>query len=667
MKKITFLSAALMLFLGAGAQQNPKLNLQLNRATTTVSPTLYGLMTEEINYSYEGGLYAQLIRNTSFKDMKREGRGEWQRPDRQHPAYWSLTDSAAAVALVDNQTGINSANPASLCLEVRDAAKKAGLVNEGYWGFPVRPATVYKGGIYLKSDASDASVTVSLESIDGKTVYATSKVMNIGKEWQKYTFSLTTGKKVIPTKDTRFRITANANGKYWITRVTLFPPTYNNRENGCRPDLMAMMKNMNPKFLRFPGGNYLEGNKFSERFNWKETIGNVDERPGHQSPWGYRSTDGLGLLEFMEWAEDVGAEPLLAVFAGYTLNHDFVEGEYLEPFIKDALDEIEYAIGGPETKWGAQRVKDGHPAPFNLHYVEIGNEDWFDGSGSYTQRYQQIYEAIKAKYPQLNLISTIGRGTNMANSMDKPGVKIDIIDEHYYRNSGDMYRAAFQYDKYDRKGPKVFCGEWATREGKPTTNMNAALGDAAWMTCMERNSDVVIASCYAPMLVNVNPGGMQWESDLIGYDALNAYGSPSYYAQVMFGNYLGDKVVPILAENIPQFNLPMSHQDSVRGAKPVSVPQIYYVATKDTKTGTVYLKVVNAVGTSLSLDINIAGVAKVEPKALKVQLNSAKPEDTNSIDEPTKIVPVKSKVKAGTSFAHLFAPYSITVLQLQTK
>ena len=669
MKKVTILSLALILSMGANAQQNnPKLNLQLDKATTSVSPTLYGLMTEEINYSYEGGLYAQLIRNTSFKDMKRGERRPGRPPfESQSPDHWALTDSTAAEAKVENAGGINKANSSALCLNVKDASKKSGLVNDGFWGFPVRATTLYKGGVYLKSDNPNASVTVSLESLDGKTVYASTKIQNIGKDWQKYPFTLSTGKKISATKDTRFRITADENGRYWITRVTLFPPTFNNRENGSRVDLMTMMKNMNPKFLRFPGGNYLEGNRFADRFNWKATIGDVDQRPGHQSPWGYTSTDGFGLLEFLNWSEDVGAEPLLAVFAGYTLNGDHLEGDALQPFIQDALDEIEYVTGGADTKWGAQRIKDGHPAPFNLHYVEIGNEDWFDRSGSYTQRYRQMYEAIKAKYPQLHLISTTGRGTNMAEIMNEPGVKLDIIDEHYYRGAGDMYRAAFQYDNYDRKGPKVFCGEWATREGEPTTNMNAALGDAAWMTCMERNSDVVIASCYAPIFVNVNPGGSQWQSDLMGFNALNAYGSPSYYAQVMFGNYLGDKVVPVSAENIPQFDLPMNHFDSIRGAKPSSVPELYYVATKDSKTGVVNLKVVNAVGKAQTLDINIEGADKVVSKALKVQLSSAKPEDTNSIDDPTKIIPVKSSAKVGKQFTQVFAPYSVTVLQIQTK
>lgn len=665
MKRKTFLLALALLgcTLVHAQEKSPKLVLQMDKPGVTVSPTLYGLMTEEINYSYEGGLYAQLIRNPSFKDEVR-GRGHqgWQpffAPGK--PAYWSLCDSLASDMMIDRNEGINSANNVSLCLNVKESDKATGIINDGFWGFPVRPKTTYNGSMYVKTGATDSpALTVSLESLDGKTVYASTQITGLSGEWKKYSFSFSTSDKVVPTKDTHFRIAVGSAGKYWFTRVTLFPPTYNNRPNGLRPDLMTMMRNMNPKFLRLPGGNYLEGNTFADRYDWKATIGDPDLRVGHNSPWGYRSTDGLGLLEYLEWTEDIGAEPTLAVFAGYVLNGDHLAGDYIKPFVQDALDEIEYVIGGTDTKWGAQRAKDGHPAPFKLQYVEIGNEDFFDRSGSYPGRFKQFYDAIKAKYPQLGIISTV-------DEKSLRGVKADIIDEHYYRDAASMYRNAFQYDSYNRKGPKIFCGEWATREGSPTTNMNAALGDAAWMTCMERNSDILIMASYAPMFVNVNKGGMQWESDLIGYNALNSYGSPSYYAQSMFGNYLGDKVVPVAGENIPKFELPQSKEEKQRGMNPSSVPEIYYVATKNSKTGMVYLKVVNVVGTPQKVSIAFEGDVKIASKALKVELKSAKPSDTNTIDNPKNIIPVKSNIKISKNFEYTFAPYSITVLQISSK
>lgn len=629
-----------------------KLTLHVNEATKTVSPTLYGLMTEEINYSYEGGLYAQLLRNSTMKETTKPWNPYGAQP--MQPKYWELTDTLNTQISVAYREGINRANNMALSVTTRKAG--VGIINKGYFGIPILPSTTYKGAMYIKGGSH---VTLLLESDDNKTIFAQTTVNNITNDWKKFDITFVTDKQARETKEAHFKIVFDEPGSYKLAQVTLFPPTYNNRPNGMRRDLMSMMKEMKPKFLRFPGGNYLEGGKFCERFDWKKTIGPIDGRPGHASPWGYWSTDGMGLLEFMQWAEDVGAEPLLAVFAGYTLNGDYVDGANIKPFAQDALDEIEYVIGGADTKWGAQRIKDGHPAPFPLHYVEIGNEDFFDHSGSYPDRYQQIYDAIKAKYPQLQLISTMDAKSMTADALHPEQLKWDIVDEHYYRNAADMYRAAFQYDKYDRKGPKIFCGEWATREGKPTTNMNAALGDAAWMTCMERNSDLVMAACYAPLFVNVSPGGMQWESDLIGYDALKAYGSPSYYAQVMFSSYLGNKIVPISGDHVPSFSLSDKKGDTA--------PELYYVATKDSQKGHIYLKVVNAVNKTQKVQIALEGIAKLASTATKIELKAAHPEDTNTLENPTNIVPVSSKVKVGKNAKYTLSPYSITIFQFEIK
>ncbi len=231
----------------------------------------------------------------------------------------------------------------------------------------------------------------------------------------------------------------------------------------------------------------------------------------------------MGLLEFLEWCEDLKIEPMLAVYAGYSMAQEHVEpGPDLDPYIQDALEEVEYVTGDSSAKWGAERAKDGHPAPFPLYYVEIGNEDWFDRSGSYDGRFAQYFKAIKQRYPNLQLIATT----------PVKSVRPDVLDGHFYMSAEKSFADAGHYDHADRCGPKIFVGEWATREGEPTPNLEAALGDAAWMTGMERNSDTIIMNSYAPLFVNVNPGGMQLESDLIGYDALSSYGSPSYWAQV---------------------------------------------------------------------------------------------------------------------------------------
>ena len=662
MKKVFVMAAMLSSSMMLQAQS---LTLRLDKAETEVSPMLYGLMTEEINYSYEGGLYTQLVPNPSFADMFNPGRGRRGRQNQPRftvrPERWQLTDTIKVRVRQNRQGGINDANPTSLVVNYEQAG--LGIVSEGYWGFPIRKNTTFKGALYARQPAGRdnqnadlapvKSLTIALKSADGNTTYAETKVSGFAKEWKRFDIQLTTSATQADTKDARLFIIADEAGSIELTRVTLYAPSYKNRKNGLRVDLMEMMAEMRPKFVRFPGGNYLEGNNFANRFDWKQTIGNPDERPGHQSPWGYRSTDGLGLLEFCQWAEDTGGEPVVGVFAGYVLNGDHLDGDYIKPFIQDALDEIEYIMGDASTKWGAVRARDGHPEPFKLHYVEIGNEDFFDRSGSYPNRFKMFYEAIKARYPQLQIISTVGYDALKSKAIPNPVV--DVIDEHYYRNAFDMYRNAFQYDRYDRNGPKIFCGEWATREGSPTTNMNAALGDAAWMSCMERNSDICIMSCYAPLFVNVEPGGMQWASDLIGYDVLNSYGSPSYWAQVMFSKYLGDRIVPVEATGLPKQKLDRNDEANA----------VFYTATADAKTGKTYLKLVNAVGDAQKLTIKLDGAKKVKSKAKKIELKSAKLEDTNSIDNPRNIVPQESTQKVGKQFPITLAPYSITVLVIE--
>ncbi|MGC4102404.1 alpha-L-arabinofuranosidase C-terminal domain-containing protein [Ferruginibacter sp.] len=526
--------------------QTPTVTLDFTKPGASVSPMLYGLMTEEINHSYDGGLYAELIRNRIFKDNKT------------NPDGWSLvrTDSAskASIKLVaatqenvpfdERRHAITGALTTCLRLTVEKEGGRIGVANEGFWGIPVKPATTYKASFYMKgsgsfqpprrpgqpapanpapviNDSTPGPVTVSIESNDGKTVYA-SAIINLDKSifWKKYELTLTTKADVLPTTNARFVISTDRVGLYYFNLVSLFPPTYNNRPNGNRPDLIKMMTDMKPKFLRFPGGNYLEGPLITDAFPWKTTLGPLENRPGHNGSWGYRASDGMGLLEFLLWCEEIGAEPVLAVYAGYSLNGDHIDaGPLLKPYVDDAIDEIEYVIGDVNTYWGAKRAADGHPAPFKLTYVEIGNEDWFDRTNSYDGRFTQFRNAIETKYPKLKCISTIA-DAQYPNLKVTSGKKPEVLDEHYYRDSWSMWENASQYDKYDCNGPKIFVGEWATREGAPTTNMNAALGDAAWMTGMERNADLVIMSCYAPLFVNVNtatataPKAWQWDSDL---------------------------------------------------------------------------------------------------------------------------------------------------------
>ena len=647
-----------LVFSGFTVLAQEKLHIDADEVVAPVSPVFSGMMTEEINHSYDGGLYGELIQNRVFKD------------DATEPVHWSLVSDAGAAGDIglDHADALNAQLPVSLRLEATSVSKagRVGVANDGFWGFPVKPKTHYRASFYARAAAGfSGPVSVTLESLDGSTVFARGTVKHLSGDWRKYSLTLTTPGDVTPTANARFVLAIHSPGTVWFNLVSLFPPTWDHRPNGNRVDLMQKLADMKPGFLRFPGGNYLEGSSIDTRFPWKQTLGDLSQRPGHPGCWGYRSSDGLGLLEFLEWAEDLNAEPVLAVYAGFSLppKRELVKaGPELAPYVTDALDEIEYVIGDTNTRWGAQRAADGHPAPFKLDYVEIGNEDWFDDTGSYDGRFAQFYDAIKAKYPGLKCISTVGNEQPEAKRVHSR--QPDALDEHYYRSAADFEKdAPSRFERYDRKGPKIFVGEWAAYEDivpwdaqsrhlPPTPALKAALGDAAWILAMERNSDLIVMQCYAPMLVNVNPGGRQWRPNLIGYDALTSYGSPSYYVISMFNANRGDVVV--------RTSLPESSNEEIA--------PLDYSVTKDTKNGSLYLKVVNVTAQPQSLQVDLSGVTNVAEQGTATVLASASPDDSNSLEQPDKVVPVTETVHGlGQHFTRSFPPNSVTVLKIQTQ
>jgi len=618
------------------AQGTATLTIDTAKPVAKVSPTLYGIMTEEINYSYDGGLYAELVSNRTFQTM----RG----PNLEH---WTLIQNGDVQANIeiDKTTGPSGAIPHSLKFTAASATpqSEAGFYNTGFWGMALRPATSYRGSFYGKAESTTiGALTVRLVNDKTGAIAASTTLPSLGSSWQRYDFTLKTGM-LTPSANNHLEFLVQQPGTAWFSLVSLFPPTYKNEPNGKRIDLMEKLAAMHPAFLRFPGGNYLEGDHLDEHYEWKKTIGPLVDRPTHPTPWTYRSSDGMGLLEFLTWCEDLHMEPLLAVFSGYSLRQEHIPaGKDLEPYVQDALDEIEYVTGDASTRWGAERAKDGHPAPFQLHFMEIGNEEYHDESGTYDARFAQFHKAIKQKHPDLQLVA----------AAPVTSVRPDILDDndhalhtHFYRTAQQFFVDTHRYDSYDRNGTRILVGEWATREGSPTTNLGAALGDAAWMTGLERNSDIVVMASYAPLFVNVSPGGMQWPSDLIGYDALNSYGSPSYYAQVMFSTHLGNQ---ILGSKLDTTN-----------------PRLFESVTYDSKTHRLHLKLVNASSMPQAVQIKLNGAAHVSSKATVTTLSGKTTQETNSIAEPSRVVPVVSSIaNAGATFTHTLPRYSIQVLDL---
>ncbi len=606
--------------------QTPRLTVDTTAKVSQVSPTLYGLMTEEINFSYDGGLYAEMVRNRTFH-RSWSGYEEWR----------VVTHGNAELKTGSGDTGPSAALPNSIRLTIAHASpgNDAGLANDGYWGMAVRPSTTYQGSFYAKAEGVGPAQARLVSDDTGATLAEASVAVKDG-DWQRYAYTLTTGASVKPSSANHLEITFAHPGTVELQLVSLFPPTFHDRTNGNRPDLMNMLAAMHPNFLRLPGGNYLEGDSIRERFNWKETIGPLVDRPTHRSPWGYQSTDGMGLLEYLEWCEDLKIEPVLAVYAGYSLKGEHVVGRDLGPYIQDALDEIEYVTGDIHTRWGAVRAQDGHPAPFPLHYIEIGNEDQFDKSHSYDERFAAFADAIRAKYPQYKLIATT------PVSSGNP----DLIDDHYYKSPEEFFELVHHYDAMDRKGPKIFVGEWATRTGSPTPDFGAALGDAAWMTSMERNSDLIVMASYAPLFTNVNPGGMQWATDLIGYDALRAYGSPSYWAQLLFANHLGDETVRSAAQGVN--------------------PRFFWSATVSSADKVLHLKLVNASNETQALMLDLAGTG--QSAATMYTLHGATWWATNTIDAPEAIRPQTSQLNtAARDWRHDVPGNTIEVIDIPLK
>jgi alpha-N-arabinofuranosidase len=633
------LPALFLLAASLPAQTTATLSIDASHPSAQVSPTLYGIMSEEINHAWDGGLYAELIANRTPQPPRRAGRP---------PQNWILIEhgSSEAALAIDSASGPSAALPASLKLDVTsaDAHSTAGFFNTGYWGIAVRPSTTYEGSFYAKSDTPAlGAVTVRLVGNQTGAVAASTTVSALDSSWKQYTFTLKTGAALQPSANYRLEFLVAHPGSAWFALLSLFPATWHDQPNGFRPDLMDKLAALHPKFLRFPGGNFLEGQHLNEHFDWKQTIGPLVDRPGHQAPWMYRSTDGMGLLEGLTWCEDLHIEPLLAIFSGYALDQTHINpGPDLAPYVQDALDEIEYVTGDTSTKWGAMRARDGHPAPFPLHYVEIGNEEYHDPSGTYDARFAQFYKAIKQDHPQLQIVAAAPFTT----------VHPDILDDndreahrHFYRTAAQFFHDVHRYDSYDRNGTKILVGEWATREGTPTTNLGAALGDAAWMTGLERNSDIVVMASYAPLFVNVSPFAMQWEGDLIGFDALTSYGSPSYYAQVMFSTHLGDR---ILATTLDATN-----------------PRLFESVTADQKTGRLYVKLVNASSEPQPVEIKIEGASHIRPAMTITTLSGATTKDTNSITAPKHIVPVVTHAtNAAANFRHVVPRYAIQVLEI---
>ena len=554
------------LVIHAIAADTATVTVNVKKKGPDVPPHLYGIFFEEINHAGDGGLYAELVRNRGFEDAnlppacRREGEfiipprtphfwrkleaSDWKMPwhvDGDWPG-WTMAATGGSDAdfkLVQDQP-LNAVTPHSLQIAIRaiNPAGRVAVINDGYWGMAIRNGENYKLSFFLRSSGKPVSMVATLESADG-TVVARSKLEgNEGTQWKKYETVLHA-----TDSDAKARLVLSflSTGQYWLDFVSLFPEkTFHNHPNGLRPDLAQMIADLKPGFIRFPGGCFVEGITIEDRPQWKRTLGPLEGRPGTYSPWGYWSTDGLGYHEFLQFAEDLHADALYVVNAGISCafrSGTFIPDDQLQPLIDDTLEAIEYAIGPVDSKWGAKRAANGHPAPFPLRYIEVGNEDQ---GPRYGERVALFKKAIKAKYPQIKVVLSSWISGIDQRAIQAAG-KVDVVDEHAYR---PLYWPVEHFDSftsYPRKDWDLYIGEFATNSGVGAGNLLAALNDAAYMMSIEKNSDLVKMASYAPLLENVNHP--DWEVNMIHFDSSRVFGRATYYVNKLF------------SDNLPTYNL----------------------------------------------------------------------------------------------------------------
>jgi alpha-L-arabinofuranosidase len=532
---LTLLFTTILLQAQTLEKKEALITVEVNNPSHTISPLLFGIFFEDINLSADGGIYPELVRNRSFEDS--DTLQNWN--------FVSIDGHSTANIITADVYGrppippLNPFNRKSLCINANGTFT---LENAGYWGMNLVQGNIYTLKLAARTvKGFNSSLKIRIVGSGGNEL-ASGEIKDFDEAWKYYTLNLTaTGSDA----KAQLEISSTGNGSLYLDMVSLMPAkTWKN--HGLRNDLAATIDSIHPKFLRFPGGCWVEGDDFAHMNHWKNTIGNIDTRAPLWNIWGYNATNGLGYHEYLQLAEDLGAEPLFCINVGMS-HREVVPIDQMGQWVQDALDAIEYANGPVTSVWGSIRTKNGHPEPFNLKYLEIGNEN---GQAPYAERWALFVKAIHEKYPEIKLIANEWAGGHPNDPNP------EIIDEHYYNNPDWFIWNANKYDSYDRKGPKIFIGEYAVTSGTGNGNLRGAIGEAAWMTGMEHNSDIVVMGSYAPLFCNANHKA--WPVNLINYDSYRWFGLPSYYVQEMFSNNQGTVSLPISVEKAPVIESPSS-------------------------------------------------------------------------------------------------------------
>ena len=621
---------ALSTAMTAAAQGNI-MEINTKKVGAPVQPTMYGMFFEDINYAADGGLYGEKVKNRSFEfpqnlmgwqtfgnvELKNDG------PFERCPHYVVLSDA-------------------------KHGDRRSGLTNEGYFGIGVIKGEEYRFTVWAKAPKGTARITVQLineASMGEGQDFASARLDIKGNEWKKYELRLRSN---VTMNKAKLRIFLEGRNAAALEHISLFPVnTYKNRDNGLRRDLVQALKDQHPGVFRFPGGCIVEGTDLETRYQWKNSIGPVENRPLNGNRWqhtfthrffpDYYQSYGLGFYEYFLLCEDIEAEPLPVLSVGLACQfqnrhaHAHVPVGELQPYIDDCLDLIEFANGDVNTKWGKIRAEMGHPEPFNMKMIGVGNEQW---DTLYFERLEPFVKAIRAKYPEIQIIGT--SGPDSEGKMFEIGwkamkeQKVDLVDEHFYRPESWFLKSGLRYEKYDRKGPKVFAGEYACHgRGKKWNHFEASLYEAAFMTDLERNADIVHMTAYAPLFAHVE--GWQWRPDLIWFDNTRMFKSVSYYVQQMYAMNKGTHALTMTMDKQP-----IAGQEGQNG--------LFASSVIDKNEGTVIIKIINTSKTDQPISVNLKGL-KGEKDVELLTLTSTEMDADNTLDNPEKIVPQKGSMK----------------------
>ena len=623
-----------------------------------ISPMLFGLFFEDINYSADGGLYAELVQNRSFEYSPTEQR-EW------NPlSFWEYISPGYSYGRISIETAtpVHPNNPHYIILDVEHVGHETqytgdtgvGIKNTGFDGIIIKANEKYNLSLFARQLSKEPiNLSVGLQSPSGKIKYAENNISVSTKDWNKYTTSFTIAEN---SDSAKLFILATTKGKLALDVISLFPEkTFMNRTNGLRSDLAQMLADMKPKFIRFPGGCLVHGDGLGNMYRWKNTIGPIEERIEQRNLWGYHQTAGLGYYEYFQFCEDIGAKPLPVLPAAVSCQNSggtwriggtgqkAIPIDEMHEYIQEVLDLIEWANGPVNSKWGSKRAEAGHPESFNLEYVGIGNEDKI--TPEFKERFKMIFDAVKKKHPEITVIGTSGP-FHSGEDFDKgwqfaSDLKIPIVDEHYYTDPKWFITHQHRYDNYDRNKSKVYLGEYASWGNK----MINAIAEAAYMTSLERNGDVVVMASYAPLLAKKD--FTQWKTDMVFFDNKEICPTPNFYVQKMFmtnqGDYYYDNIIS------------KDEKDTMLASSCV----------KDSNAGDIILKLVNAGTDKKKMNINLAGFNNFIPEA-EMTVLSGNADDENTFENPNNVIPVKSVFNIKTKFEYDAPAMSLTVIRIKT-